>query len=341
MEEYTIYALKADANALKEHNIDITQSLLSGEGRFGWSFIDNADLNILKQRINANGWNSLSKEEQACYQSFLLELKSGDYVVYINMPSQGKCTSARVTGQYFWKKEKEDDFNHRFPVDPKSVIVFDRNDAIVTPALSARLKLQGRYWRVYAKNDFEILLKQYSEGKPGNARTLQTNRNLLSEKILQDLENITKLIQETHPNYDLEGFLAEVFKNVPGIKEVHLNGGAGDHGADIILIFEALPFLNEQRMCVVQVKSFINEHSDITAVNDIRRAFDFYKEATSGLIISTAARRSAAFDQAIEKLQDELAAEKSNKSVSLMIGADVATFVLRYAGNLLQKIELG
>src|SRR5208337_2174503 len=104
---------------------DILGSLKGGEGRFGWSYNENADLRKLAQRIQTAGWDSLSDDEKDCYQPFLLDIKAGDYVVYINIPDWGKCTVAKVTGSYEWRFD-DDDFNHRFPVDPKFIHVFDR-----------------------------------------------------------------------------------------------------------------------------------------------------------------------------------------------------------------------
>jgi energy-coupling factor transporter ATP-binding protein EcfA2 len=151
---YTIYALRVNF----EWSSNIFSSLQNGEGRFGWSYVNTANLYQLKAKIETEGWDSLSKNEKNCYQSFLLEIKEGDYVIYINMPEWGKCSVARVTGAYFWRYD-DSDFNHRFLVDPKSVFVFDRNAQEVHPDLKARLKLRGRFWRIDPKDKFEALLQ--------------------------------------------------------------------------------------------------------------------------------------------------------------------------------------
>ena len=327
MSDYTIYTLKGSSDWC-----DILSSLKQGEGRFGWSYVQTADLHQLKSKIDMNGWNGLSDDEKDCYQGFLLDLKANDYVVYINVPEWGKCTLARVTGPYFWDYQ-DSDFNHRFPVDRESVFVFDRNDAIVHPSLSTRLKLQGHYWRIYLQEEFENLVKALKAGVGGKPRTLKTNIAFLAQEIQPLLANITETIHHTHPNYDLEGLIAEALKSVPGVKEVKWQGGAGDHGADVIVIFESgipIPGLQQQRTCVVQIKSFEGEHWDTKAVSDIRRAFDQYPEAEMGLIVSTASSSTEAFDNALEKLREETA-----KSVSLLIGADVASFLLCFGGQLL------
>lgn len=325
MSEFSVYALKGDPNC------DVFSSLRNGEGRFGWSTAPKGDLRYLQERIKAGEWDALSEEEQNCYQRFLLDLKKDDYVVYINVPDRGRCTLARVTGPYAWRYEDED-FNHRFPVDPSSVFDFDRNDAIVHPVLSARLKLQGRYWRIFCQKEFEDLVSTLKDGGGGKRRTRQSSIDTLGQEIQPHLADITAKIHRTHPNYDLEKLLEGVFRRVPGVNDVKLQGGAGDHGADLLVFFESgLPIegFRQQHTCVVQVKSFEGQHSDVQAVKDIQRAFERYPEAEIGLIVSTATCSTDQLDNALEELR-----EKTKKTVVLLIGAKVASFVLRF-GNVL------
>ena len=193
MSDYTIYALKGSSEC------DILQSLKRGEGRFGWSYIETADLRQLKATVDSSGWEALTDEGKNCYQAFLLDLKADDCVIYVNVPEWGRCTIARVTGPYFWRYDG-DDFNHRFPVDPESVLVFDRNDAAVHPALSARMKLQGRYWRIYLKEEFEALIKALKSGPTLRVRTLDDHIGFLSKEIQPFLLSITEKIHHTNPN---------------------------------------------------------------------------------------------------------------------------------------------
>jgi len=335
MSDYTIYAIKG----VDRGQCDILASLKKGEGRYGWGYVQTADLYQLKKRIEESGWHTLTPEEQDCYQSVLLDFKKDDYVICINVPEWGKCTVARVTGSYFWRFE-DSDLNHRFPVDPESVFTFDRNDAEVHPALSARLKLQGRYWRIYLRKEFEALIEAFTKGATGKSRTPETNMVFLAKEIQPFLLDITAKIHHSHPNFALETLLADTFKNMPGVikAEVHGRGGsAGDHGADVIVVFESgLPFpgLQRQQTCVVQAKSFEGEHWDTQAVADIERAFDRYPEADIGLIVSTATSSTEALDEAIEKLR-----ETSKKPILLLIGADVASFLLRYNRSLTGLLE--
>jgi hypothetical protein len=322
-----IYALKGSFDWC-----DIYSSLKNGEGRFGWSYVYTADLRRLRERIEKSGWDSLSEKEKDCYQNFLLNFKEGDYVVYINIPEWGKCTVAKVTGPYTWRFE-DNDFNHRFPVDPTSVCTFDRNDAIVHPALSSRLKLQRRWWRIYLQDEFDALLDSLEKGVVPTPRSTEDNIRFLSKEIQPFLSDITEKIHYTHPNRDLELLLTEVFRRVPGVIAAYHQGGAGDHGADILVTFEAglpIPGLETEYTLVVQVKSFEGEHWDITAVEDIRRAFKHYPEADMGLIISTATSSSSKLDDGLDELREEC-----GKPVALLIGQDVAAFLLRFGAKLL------
>lgn len=323
----TIYAFKANG---REN--DVFNSLKNGEGRFGWSYIETGDLRTLKQRIIEEGRGSLSEEEQDCYQEFLLNLQPGDHVVYINVPEWGRCTTAKITGNYLWRFD-DDDFNHRFPVDPESVREFDRNDVAVHPALSRLLKLPPRQWTINLQDEFNALLDSLSGNTPESPRTARDNLRYLANAITPLLSGITREIQHTHVNSDLEPLIADVLKNVPGIIDVKWQGGAGDHGADIIAKFSGgLPILGLEldQTLIVQVKSFKGEHWDTQAVEDIRRAFKHYPEARAGLIVSTADKSTPALDHAVEQLREE-----SKKPVALLIGQEVAAFILRYGKNLL------
>lgn len=326
MSEPTIYALKID-----EDNAQLVHaSLLLGEARFGWSYIERADLRELQARANEAGWDSLSEDEQECYQEFLLGIEPGDYLVYVNVPEWGQCTLAKATSPYYWK-HTDPDFNHRLGVDPRSVRTFDRNDAVVHPALSARLKLQGRWWRVYATDEFAQLLAALDGGARRQKPKGQKNLDFLSEEVRPLLLKITEAIHHAHPNYSLEHLLTAVLRNVPGVKDVRCQGGAGDRGADIVAVLEQGHPLTgvRQSTCVIQVKSFEGEHWDTRAVEDIRRAFKAYPEADSGLIISTASKSGPTFDAALEKLRSE-----TKKHVGVLMGGDLAIFVLRYGAHL-------
>jgi len=194
--------------------------------------------------------------------------------------------------------------------------------------------LQGRYWRIFFENEFNALLEALRKGEPGKPRTPDVNQALLRSEMQPLLQNITRAIHRTHPRCDLEILMAELLRQVPGVREARRQGGAGDHGADILVVFEGglpIPGMEQQRICVVQVKSFEGEHWDTKAVDDIKRAFERWPEAEMGLIVSTADRSTEALDEALTKLREE---DPRKRPVGLLIGSDVATLLLRFGAEL-------
>lgn len=139
-------------------------------------------------------------------------------------------------------------------------------------------------------------------------------------------------IQHTHPNKDLECLIEKVFEKVPGVKGVTRQEGRADQGADLTveLGFGAIPELIQT--LVVQIKSYEGDLSSTSALEDIRRAFNRYKNASMGIIVSTAASSSKDFRVELDKLQ-----EKERKPVALLMGADLAAFCLHYGGDLFRK----
>jgi hypothetical protein len=58
--------------------------------------LSGADLRRLKSKVDTTGWNSLTKDEQSRYQAFLLDLKEGDWVIYVNVPQWADARPHRL-----------------------------------------------------------------------------------------------------------------------------------------------------------------------------------------------------------------------------------------------------
>ncbi len=329
MTDYTVWAIKGardEGVPDAERNAELRESLRNGVARFGWSYVSTADLTKLQERIKRDGWDSLTDQEKDCYQAFLLDVQPGDWWVYINVPEDGKCCAALVTGPYKWLGQPGD-FNHSVSVDPSSFFEFSRKDAAVHPYLQARLMLQGRKWRINARDDFEKLVESARNGRLGIPSTPATDVGVLASELEPLLVQISSRIQRAFPNKKLEFLLEEVFRKIPGTR-VTRQGGAGDHGADVIVEYDdwlVMEGLLPSKKCVVQVKSYEGEMSDTLAVDDIRRAFEQYPDADMGLIVSTADGRTQEVDAALDELK-----ERVKKPVGLLLGRDLARFVLRY-----------
>jgi len=325
----TIYALLASTEWL-----NVVPDLQHGEGRFGWSYVETADLRELQQRIESEGWESLSAAEANCYngQQFLLDIRRGDYVIYVNLPKWGQCTLARVDGTYNFQY-KDDDFNHRFPVDPDSVRVFDRNADFVHPSLRARLKLPRRWWTISEKRDFLELLQALENPNSVPDRLPRGNAAFLARSIDPYMEQVTQEIHRTYPNKDLELLIGELFRMVPGVTGVEPQRGRADKGADLVVRFESgLPIsgLQVRQTLLVQVKSYEGTHADTGGISDLERAFSAY-EADMGLLVSTATTVAPEVEEASEKLSQSI-----GKPIKIMAGADLARFVLAYGTDHIQ-----
>jgi hypothetical protein len=311
-----IYAI--NTIPVEDGRAEIFSQIQSGIGCFGWSYSETHNL----LRYPESQENTKAK--------FLLEIKAGDCVVYINMPEYGQCTLARVIGEYFFRDPMEWDFNHCFPIDLESIRQFGRNEDIVPPVISARLKLQGRYWRIYAAEEFNILLQNLetrADGREQRARTLDDNIQYFFDSADAELTQLAAKIHSTHPNFDLEKLMCRVFDKSGKYSDIQHFRGSGDHGADILLE-QTIDFVNTisfRQICLVQVKSYKETMDTDAAIAGLRNAFTHHDDAGCGLIVSTAVSITDSFKDKLDAFAEEI-----KKPVGLLYGKELARFVLRY-----------
>ncbi|RLE42388.1 hypothetical protein DRJ16_04895 [Candidatus Woesearchaeota archaeon] len=327
--EYTVFAVKAVQPWEKESGADywiplIYEELKRGNARFGWSYSEDHDLRKLRERIERDGIEKLSEEEREVWSHarFLIDdVSKGDFFIYINMPKYGECSLVEIVGDYYftevWDKEGKNDFRHCLKCN--FISAFNRRSNIVPPRLKVYLSLPGAHYRIYAKEEFEELLSALKEGKKGKEA-----KERLNEDINKHLEDVVKDLHKNFPRQNLEVYLAEVFKRMPNVLSVRK--GPDKNGADLEIEFESgIPGLIKREFCAVQVKSYEKEVRDLTAVNDIRRAFESDRHYTCGLIVMTATSVSEEFMQAVEELIEE-----SGKPVGVIYGTELAELIIRF-----------
>ena len=323
----------------------VSNSVTKGKSRFGWSYIDTADLNVLEKK----GWDDLTKEEADCYSScyFMLNIEKGDWIVHINVPEYGHCTAVQVSGGYSFDKKNnkfgseytdKGDYRHCIDVDPNTVVVFDRNDPRVHPIISRKLKLRGKYWHIYDTDEFISSIKRLRSKKKVTLLSETHGQYHLKMDIENSFSEITKLIHRNHPGKNLENLVALIFKRIPNVQSVKVNGsGWGtDFGADVLVKYlSGIPAFNLQKeeLLVVQVKSYEGDHYELSAVEQIKTAIKKFN-ADMGIIITTA--------QTTEEIEKavEVASAALKKPISIISGSNVAKFLLRYASDLIIDTEL-
>jgi hypothetical protein len=320
---YAVYAVKAEQD--DSSLIDaLFQELRKGRARFGWSYDDSRDPRELKARIARNGWNSLDAREQECIArtAFLLDVRPGDYFVYINMPSYGHCTAVKITDRFQytgkWGDPQQHDFRGTLPCE--YLFDFDRNSDVVHPYLSRRFKLMGSHWTIGDTEKFEELLRDLRAGARGKSA-----EERLRGQIEGQLLTISNRIRETYPEKKLETFILRVLARMPRVQDA--KKGPDVDGADLVFTFDGgIETLDLERteVCAVQVKCYENVIDDIRAIEDIGRAFAS-GAYTCGLIVTTALSASERFQSELDHLR-----EQSGKSIGLILARDLAALFLRY-----------
>ena len=314
----------------------VSNSLKQGISRFGWGYIDTADIRILESKP----WKQMTEKELFVWKktSFLSKIKKGDWIVHINVPKWGSVTAGQVIEEYNFEKNDNElsDFRHFFKLDLKTIVEFNRNDQNVHPLVSRKLKLRGKYWRVYAEREFFESLDNLRNRNVSLKDNSTIGVHYLKNELKTFYDEITKLIHDTHPEKKLEYFLANVFENIPNVTEVKVNGsGWGtDYGADIIVKYNSgleILDLSKEDTLVIQVKSYEGHHWSTNAVDQIKMAIKTFN-ADAGMIITTA-KSTEKIEKEIENVSNEL-----EIPISLIAGDNVAKFVLKYGKDLLFDI---
>lgn len=268
----------------------------------------------------------------------LLQIREGDWVVHVNSPNYGQCVAAKAVGEYQFDDGisvdwitalGNKDFNNFIPIDPETIIEFERNSPNVLP--SVNLAPRRRIQRVLAVEDFlESLdnlrhnrISEHSEGLKGLAHI----RNKMDSDILPQ---ITHLIHDMNRSKEFEKFLHNIFDSMDNVLSIKNGfGWKSDQGADLIVEFEnPIIGVSLTSKLIVQAKSYEGEHHDLNAVDQILQGIQAY-EADGGLLITTA--------ESTEALEDKIreASETSGKVIDLLSGGDVARFALRHAPQLI------
>jgi hypothetical protein len=299
----------------KEARTKVYEDIKNGRSRFG----------MFDQSLSL-------KEEWYGKNSSLLSVKKGDWIVHVNMPNYGKCIAVKTTSEYQFdegiKCSWGNDFNNFFYVDIDTIIEFDRNNSNILP--SVNLAPRRRVQRISKVRDFLISLENLKNGFYDTAKKEDICIIHLQNKVEKLLPQITSHIQEMNRSKNFESFLHRIFSNMPNTVSIQNGSGWGtDHGADLIVEFDnPIVGINVTTKLIIQAKSYIGEHFDTNAIDQIAQGISEFN-ADAGLLITTATETEALEDY-IKNKSDEI-----GKTIDVIAGTDVARFVLRYAPELL------
>lgn len=305
----------------------VYDSIRHGKSRFGWSQRD-------EHNLRRDGWSDWHSK-----QMFLLQIRPEDWIVHVNCPEWGRCVAVQSVGEYEFDDgvpcEWGPDFRHGIPVNPDTIVEFDRRDQNILPTIN--LNPRQRYHRIYAIEDFLQSLENLRSGAV-SLRDEETRELFhLRDKTKALLSQITTLIQQTHRGKSLERLFAKVFRRVPGVVDVAENGfGWGtDHGADLVVTMQAsIANISFEQRVIVQIKSFGGSHYDLSAIEQVEEGIAKF-DAVAGIIITTA-KKTEYLESAIQS-----ASERIGKPIDLLAGDDVAKFALQHAQDLVFELKNG
>ncbi len=322
----TVWAFSKSDN--EEERRLIYQSVKSGKSRFGWSQLDGHNLKL------KDNWSDGHPR-----QLFLLQVRPGDWIVHVNTPDWGKCIAAQVLSDYDFDeglkcdRESGSDFRHYFEIDTSSIVEFERGSPNVLSTVN--LKPRARYHRVKATDDFIQSIDNLKNDAVKLGAEESKEEHHLKDKADGYLSEISNLIHEINKGKSLERFLAKVFRKIPGVVDVYENGSrrGTDYGADLIVTMNtSLGNLVFENKIIVQVKSFIGTHHDLTAVEQVKTGIKEYK-GTAGMIITTAEK-----SKELENKVEEENLKENAVPIDLLASDDVAKFVIKHAPEMIFKL---
>ena len=318
MEEYNIYAVRAERyEESLEFSMWLQQCFAAGEARFGEGSIEEKD-----------------RPEYNPRNRYLLKIKPGDYLAYLNQFQAGEVTVAKVTGVYAFTREDKSykgDFRHCISIDPR-VVSFFRHDAYVQEDLSHKLGLQGRWYRIQAKNAFEQVLKAHKAGKLGK-KAEETGR---LKQLLYDSDELLKQMAEELERNDVKDFEATLIQCLEKmLPNAQLDASINSEGLNAVLSYDdGIPIegMSKAKRCAVQIMADTGTVSDIKIFQEIKMVFARGKEEGNefdSCLLLTTGYPTQQFLGKLNKLREE-----SGKSIGLIAGKSLASIVMRYHPDL-------
>ena len=211
----------------------VSDELLNGRARIGWSSTDDQDLRVLLDNLEAGEpLNVHQKEARRCL-GFLTRVQIGDYLLYPHQPAGGQFTVVHVAGPYHYS-DTEECFDPNFrSFRPCTMVTeaVDMYDNICPSQLRHRLGRPGRFSQVYDTRPLELFL----DALPYQGQPQDDPNTLPVQRIHNDLRRILPdAIRREFSQADLSRrFCAALFDRMGYSAEVQ--EGPGEAGSDLIV----------------------------------------------------------------------------------------------------------
>jgi hypothetical protein len=302
-------------------------SLKTGKARIGWSYQDDLDLRVLREKVVAGQWDDLSKAEQdawACHR-FLDDVSTGDYLVYPHQEQYGKLCIALVTGDYQYSGDDDSlngDFRSLRPCRLLTTSPVDRYDEIVPPLIRRKIGLQGRFYELY---DVELLMSLI-ENLPRAGKAAAGGAAPRVKRVFGSFaDRASKLIGTEFPAHDFSRIFLRELLEAMGYA-VKVQEGPTEYGADLIVTIgdDFLP-----REFTVGIQAFcyegeISRESLLVKLNQLKEGW-CKNQLNYGALVTT-----GFCGQAGEKLIEEHNKQNPERRVRLIDGKRLAGLFFRH-----------
>ena len=305
-------------NIAKDHQPFFADELKAGRLRQGWGYDDHLDLRLInkkneqKQRLDdmeSEAWNRLN------VMIGEWGIKLGDVILVKNIPTGGWYTLVEVIGGYKYDRNTQNgDFGHFIAVKP----LFKVNKHSAHVAGDLRSSIDHQQWPITpaVKRANEILSLLQSP-------VIELEKPVKwQERLASHSSTVIDLIRDAVKKLSPTEFedLVKNLLDTENFENIKVTAGAGENGADIVMSVSA-PFFNDLNI-VVQIKHHPDIDYDMTSIDQLRRAFDYYK-AVAGLLVTSADKIGENLQDAVEKLKTE------GKTVGILYGEELYRRLLR------------
>jgi hypothetical protein len=287
-------------NIDRDYQQFFADELKAGRLRQGWGRDDRLDLRFIQQKLNSGA--ALDEQEKEAWDrlnGMVRWIHPNDIILVKNTPSWGYYTLAKVVGNYDYDQTPMGDYRHVLPVDTLRVV--NKLSAPVSGDL--RTSIDRAMWPITPaiKRHEEILdLLNFSAEQLATPVKWHERMDAQSCSLVDFVKK--NIIPKLAPK-DFEE-LVKVLLQSRDFENIKVTAGPVENGADIVMSVTA-PFFDDLPV-VVQTKHHYPVDDDTTSVNQLRRAFEFYRpRPIAGLLVTSAETIGPNLNAAVEKMKTD------------------------------------